>query len=255
MNTQEWVNNIRNTLIAERTAVPGKAGETPVSLLVEELERINSTSPEREAVNRAVELFFKQENRLVSEKNDWLELMNIISAIELKDTGLAYKLFDALKNETFQNDLELRSRLFSLVTELGRRLLPVELFGEEKILHYHPMQWIDACMQSKQFKIGARHIFNCLEDNKISVKDILLRLPFWYQIYDSPKQFEEHINMWLQANIDETDKEILIDISHKYISQEEESIYKQPSIIFCILKYIPRDFMQIEAASTLQSCN
>lgn len=178
MNQAEWEREIRSALARQPGAVPGRAGETPVGMLAERLRITDAADPDVTGAARAMAKVVAESE--TEEVSYWVDLCHLAVLSELPSKQMMEALYRRFSQGT-PRAVKARATIMVTLTDLGRRLTPSEIQAEKEVENRFPMLWVDAWVRSGWFDLVREHIRNRLTAGELSIGDVILRLPSWYQ--------------------------------------------------------------------------
>jgi len=180
MNTNEWVAAIDGAIRCASHGSPGRAGQTPLTELAEKLREVDPAATEYLAAERA---FVRLIQHVASEDDDrWQSLLTLLqlSPFQKQSERIRNLLLVRLANDA-PNDTELRAFALAAVAALGYRFEPSALDQELEIMRRYPLRWLDLWIRAGHFRNFEQTLLDRLRGIPIDGKDLLARLPSWYQ--------------------------------------------------------------------------
>lgn len=174
----EWKVKVLDTLAREPTAIPGRAGETPLSNLANQVVAIKASGGNLAPLGKGLSNVIRSLGEADPER--WSNLCHLVQLAGLHEANVSSSLYDEFTKGIPQ---EVRSRAVILVTlaEMGRRWTPVELRKEQGVREQFASEWVDAWVKSGLFDQAKDEIENLLITHAVTARDLLRRMPAWYQ--------------------------------------------------------------------------
>ena len=186
-----WREKILGALKRERSAVPGRAGETPLSDLASELAQLSvSRQPEVvEAITRLV-MHPDIESMGGDDKEYWSGLSFLtkyISGVEKDALRSAFygKIFD---REMRKNRLSVYA-LHGFIAARGR-LSPDQLRSLTEIKEHAPVAWLGTAVMSGLFDFARESALQMLREEKLDLRLFLLGMDAWSSVWDERGNFK-----------------------------------------------------------------
>lgn len=201
-SAMSWEKRIVEAMRLEKSAAPGRAGETPVSTLAMLLSRLG-TAQERSAVVDALQdLIENPPSTLVSddEKEFWRVISYLAKHLphtekeELQSVFRA-KLFD-------QNVRKRGLSIFALhgFIAVRGRLLPADLEMLSDIKKNAPIAWLGAAVMSSLFPFAREQAIRLLRKGDIDVSMFVMGMDAWRDIWKEREDFGEVILQFRDAS-------------------------------------------------------
>lgn len=174
----EWKAKVLDILAREPTAIPGRAGETPLSKLANQVVAIKTSGGNLAPLGKGVSNVIRSLGEADPER--WSNLCHFAQLAGLHEANVLSALYEEFTKGIPQ---EIRSRAVILVTlaEMGRRWTPAELRKEQGVREQFASEWVDAWVKSGLFDQAKDEIGNLLTTHAVTARDLLRRMPAWYQ--------------------------------------------------------------------------
>jgi hypothetical protein len=174
----EWQARILDALARETMAIPGPAGETPLSNLANQLIAIRTSGVDTAPLFRGLSNTIHSLGEADPER--WTNLCHLMQLLEVRDASVSSALYEEFTKGIPRN---VRSRAVIVVTlaEIGRRWTPAELNKERDVREHYAIEWIDAWVKSGLIDDVKTEIGNLLTADAVTVTDLIRRMPAWYQ--------------------------------------------------------------------------
>jgi hypothetical protein len=187
-----WRVKILDALERERNAVPGRAGETPLSDLASELSQL-LVAQQPEVVEAIAGLVMHPDIESMGgdEKEYWSGLSFLTKYIHGADTETLRSVFQEKLFDPSMKEKRLSVyALHGFITARGR-LLPDQLRSLVEIQQHAPVAWLGAATMSGLFDFARENALQMLKDNQIDLGSFLLGMDAWYKVWDKCVNFKQ----------------------------------------------------------------
>lgn len=190
-DNMNWREKILDALERERSAVPGRVGETPLSDLASELSQL-SVSRQSEVVEAITELVTHPDIESMGGdgKEYWSGLSFLtkyLSGIEKEALRSAFqtKLFDHVMRKNRLSVYALHGFIAA-----GGRLFPDQWQSLEEIRQDAPVAWLGAAVMSCLFDEARENALQMLREEKLNLASFLLGMDAWCRVWDERGNFK-----------------------------------------------------------------
>lgn len=204
-----WLNTITSAIKSAKIAPLGKAGETPVSLLADELEALDPNSSYY--VIKAMTSLINSPPQVVMKSDPdtyWSDLCYLSSYIKHSDqTELSEAFYGRLFGTHPLAEPLLVYALKGYIAASGtlhpdklNELLPI-------ICKERPIAWLDAAVRCGHFKLAEDQAKTLLKNNVLNVSGFIFGLDMWANKWNSGDAFSELVNRFRDAAPQPADKD------------------------------------------------
>jgi len=228
-----WLKRIINAMKSEQYAPPGKAGETPLSVLAEEL---NALDPNRGwyAVKAMASLVKTPPIEFMNgnQTTYWSDLCFLSDYIVVPDRQTLQSAFRLrlFGKESLAKDLKVYA-MKGFVSSSGR-LNKKELKDLVFLCEQRPIAWLDAAVRCGCFDLATDQAIALLKNESIDVGGFIFGLDMWHSKWEQKVNFEKIVKSFRDAVPDQTNKDKFDKWMHRrgYVDTNE-STYN--SFYFC----------------------
>jgi hypothetical protein len=200
LDNMNWREKILDALAREQSAVPGRAGETPLSDLAAEFSQLSvSRQPEVVAAITGLVIQPDIESMGGDGKEYWSGLSFLtkyLSNVEKEALRSAFqtKLFD---HEMRKSRLSVYA-LHGFIAARGR-LSPDQWRSLVEIQQYAPVAWLGAAAMSGMFDFARQTALQMLKDDKLDLRSFLLGMDAWSKVWDERGNFKRLMEQFRDA--------------------------------------------------------
>lgn len=204
-----WKEVIVNALDQENNAMPGRAGETPISDLASELSQMSKTVARHAAVEALRELVVNPDTVLVNQNERdywrWISFLTRHLPGEEKES-----LQPAFRDKLFNKEARERGlSVFALHGFIGTggHLEQADLEHLTEIKERAPVAWLGAAIASGLHEFAHKNAIELLSERKVNLTTFLMVLDAWRESWGSWGDFVEILPQLYAAVPDHEGKE------------------------------------------------
>lgn len=195
-NSIDWESKIVGALLDDRTAISGRAGETPLSALANELEQLSTESARLAAVAAIGKLVVSGANEFPnlvdseeSRKEFWRSMALLTKFLPNPEKESLASIF---KSKLFDSNMRQQGlsvhALHGLMAANGR-LTPAELERLGDIRKHAPIAWLGAAVMSSLFDVARENTLKLLKEDRLDLSTFLVGLDSWRETWDRHENF------------------------------------------------------------------
>ena len=173
-----WIAQIDSVLRVQNDTPSGRAGETPIGMLIDAINRLDPDSGAAQNFTRALDKTIRQSG--TARASYWRDLTDLIESVHLARSSIQSTVWELLLRGQ-PRDLEARAWALVAVTAVGRKLTPADLESFSDIKRSFPRQWISAAVSTGLFDLASNEVGDLLHRKLLRAADVLAMLPDWYQ--------------------------------------------------------------------------
>jgi len=208
----DWRQDIETAIAKQPAAQPGRGGETPVGSLVRRVEALDYASVEMAGFEMSLVQCISTTKP--TNASDWIEHCRLIKLVAgVLSPGAQRNLRDHLSNELSKRQLNIDARSATVLAmlDLHYSFTPEELGREHELERLKTAVWLDAWVQSGLSGEIVDDIPEFLSSGKLTLDDLMPRLPAWYSRMPDLKI---RMPWWIRALPTEADQAELFAVAH-----------------------------------------
>lgn len=205
-----WQQRIAEALRREKAAVPGRAGETPISNLAAQLSRLRTLEERLAVVDAIQELVVTPETTLLvdDKKGYWRDISYLTKHLPQAEKVALQAVF---REKLFDDDMRKEGlSVYALHGFIAARglLFPDELRSLTEVKKEAPIAWLGAAVMSSLFAFARSNAIELLNKDQIDVTAFVMGMDAWREKWDPYEDFGQLVMNFREAVSSDSQKQV-----------------------------------------------